>query len=294
MNKPDDGAAVCLVGLGNMGSALAETLLAKGRRVTVWNRTASRYDPLVALGATAMDSLPQAIASAPVTILCVSDHQTTESLLQADDLASVLNGKLLVQLSTCTAAESKALARRADSLGADYLDGSIMGYPETVREQSCTILYSGPRQHFEAHRALLQDVGGAAQLVSETVGAAPTFDKAIYSYHYGSLLAFMHGAALCAAAGIPIETYSDRISGHGPETKIRFGRLMAKRCYSPPSCALKIDAAAYDHVVRLSKALGVDAELPETIARYFARGLEQGRGEEDTAVLFEVLRSPEV
>jgi len=294
MTGSNDGAAVCLIGLGTMGCALAETLLAKGHRVMVWNRTATRCEPLVSLGAKVVGSLSQSVASAPVTILCVSDHQASALLLETDGLASALNGKLLVQLSTCTAAESKALASRAETLGASYLDGSIMGYPESVRHQACTILYSGPRQLFEAHKALLQDVGGAAQLVAETVGAAPTFDKAIYSYHYGSLLAFMHGAALCAAAGIPVETYSDEIASYGPETKIRFGRRMAKRSYSPPSCALEVEAAAYDHVVRLSKALGVDTELPETVARCFARGLDQGRGGEDTAVLFEVLSSPGV
>jgi len=290
----NNSVAVCLIGLGNMGSALAETLLAKGHGVTVWNRTAAKCEPLAALGATAVGSLSQAMTSAPVIILCVSDHQASASLFERDEFASALSGKLLVQLSTCTATESRALASRAETLGAAYLDGSIMGYPETVRKQACTILYSGPQQLFESYKALLQDVGGAAQLVAEAVGAAPTFDKAIYSYHYGSLMAFMHGAALCAAAGIPVKTYSDEIARHGPETKIRLGRMMAKRCYSPPSCALEVDAAAYDHVVLLSKALGVDMELPETIARYFARGLDQGRGREDTAALFEVLSSPEV
>ena len=43
---------VTLIGLGPMGQAMVRTLLAAGHPVTVWNRTPSRADALVAEGAT--------------------------------------------------------------------------------------------------------------------------------------------------------------------------------------------------------------------------------------------------
>ncbi len=42
MTKMNESQHVCVIGLGNMGSALAEALITSGHRVTVWNRTASK------------------------------------------------------------------------------------------------------------------------------------------------------------------------------------------------------------------------------------------------------------
>ena len=52
MSESTGSQHVCVIGLGDMGSALAEALLANGHRVTVWNRTASKCGPLAEAGAT--------------------------------------------------------------------------------------------------------------------------------------------------------------------------------------------------------------------------------------------------
>ena len=48
---------VCVIGLGDMGSALAEALINNGHRVTVWNRTMSKCDPLVDVGASVLPEI---------------------------------------------------------------------------------------------------------------------------------------------------------------------------------------------------------------------------------------------
>ena len=64
--------------------------------------------------------------------------------------------------------------------------------------------------------------------------------------------------------------------------------MIAKRCYDDPSCAMEIDAAGYNHVVRLSEEFGIDRDLAGTVARYFDRGIAAGRGKQESAALFEV------
>lgn len=60
----DPFSPVTMLGLGAMGSVLAETLLAAGHHVTVWNRTAGRADALVAAGASSTRS-PATRSSSP-------------------------------------------------------------------------------------------------------------------------------------------------------------------------------------------------------------------------------------
>jgi 3-hydroxyisobutyrate dehydrogenase-like beta-hydroxyacid dehydrogenase len=51
MTNANQPATVSVIGIGNMGSALAETLLAAGFAVTVWNRTVSKAKRMVQQGA---------------------------------------------------------------------------------------------------------------------------------------------------------------------------------------------------------------------------------------------------
>ena len=62
MTESNERKQVCVIGLGNMGSALAGALLANGHGVTVWNRTSSKCGPLVEAGATAPAHDPRAAA----------------------------------------------------------------------------------------------------------------------------------------------------------------------------------------------------------------------------------------
>ncbi|MGL5401232.1 MAG: NAD(P)-binding domain-containing protein, partial [Plesiomonas shigelloides] len=89
---------ISVIGLGAMGSALATTLLKAGHPVTVWNRSAAKATPLIALGATLAPSVSEAIAAGDITLICVDNYAVSQQLL--DEACNVVTGKLVVQLST--------------------------------------------------------------------------------------------------------------------------------------------------------------------------------------------------
>ena len=62
---------VALIGLGQMGLAIARRLLTTGFAVTAYNRTPSRCEPLVALGAQIARSIEEAARSADTVITCL-------------------------------------------------------------------------------------------------------------------------------------------------------------------------------------------------------------------------------
>ena len=69
----------------------------------------------------------------------MTDHEASESLLQTDDVAGALRGKLLVQLSTVTADQSRTTALWAEARGASYLEGSILGLAESRLDNTALI-----------------------------------------------------------------------------------------------------------------------------------------------------------
>ncbi len=69
--------SITVIGLGGMESALDSTLLGAGNRVTVWNRTAAKAEPLVKAGAISAASVSEAVKASPVIITCVGTHIDT-------------------------------------------------------------------------------------------------------------------------------------------------------------------------------------------------------------------------
>ena len=111
MTSKNPPRRVSVIGLGLMGTALAEALLKAGHKVTVWNRTASKSDPLTGKGAHAASSAAEAVSAADVTIVCVSDHTATLEILGTIIAGGSAAGRLLVQLSTMSADDSREIAR---------------------------------------------------------------------------------------------------------------------------------------------------------------------------------------
>lgn len=87
---------VTVLGLGAMGSALARALVGAGHRTVVWNRTGSRAEPLVALGAEAAPDPAAAVAGADVVIVSLVDGEAATAVLTAAGPA--LAGTTVVEL----------------------------------------------------------------------------------------------------------------------------------------------------------------------------------------------------
>ena len=90
--------AVTVIGLGPMGQAMVHSLLAAGHPVTVWNRTASRADEVVAAGAQLADSPAKAVAASDLVILSLTDYQAMYDVLGS--ATDELKGRTVVNLSS--------------------------------------------------------------------------------------------------------------------------------------------------------------------------------------------------
>jgi 3-hydroxyisobutyrate dehydrogenase-like beta-hydroxyacid dehydrogenase len=292
MTGSNTGTQVAIIGLGNMGSALAEALISAGYGVTVWSRTAGKCAALVEKGASAAGSVAEAAAAAEVVIVCITDHAATEQIIHDADVGRALHNKLLVQLSTISADQSRETAAWAGASGCTYLEGSILGLPSDVTGGSATIVYAGPREAFDDNRGILLALGGDLQYVSEAVGAAVTFDKVIYAFAYGVMHAFVQGAAMAHAKGVPIETYTGTVAARLPNFvwKLKlYGDMIARRNYDDVQCTIEVHAAAFAETLAMCRDLGVGEALPAAVMGNFERAIDAGYGQQDIPALFEVL-----
>lgn len=91
---------VSVIRLGAMGSTLARAFLRDGHRVTVWNRTSTKAEPLVRDGAVLAPSAALAVGASSIVVVCVDNYEVTKTILGSNEVASNLSDRVLVQLST--------------------------------------------------------------------------------------------------------------------------------------------------------------------------------------------------
>ena len=91
---------IAILGTGLMGSALATSAINSGYEVAVYNRTASKAQPLVDMGAKLATTASEAIVAADATILVLLDGKALKSTLFNDEVKAALRGKKLLNAST--------------------------------------------------------------------------------------------------------------------------------------------------------------------------------------------------
>lgn len=285
-------AAVSVVGLGLMGRALAQALLRAGHHVTVWNRTPAKAAALVADGARVAPSAGDALRSADLTILCLTDDEAVRGLLGQDGV--VLAGTTLVNLTSASSAQARETARWAVQRGARYLDGAIMAVPPAIGTAEAVILHSGPRTDFEAHEPTLAALGTVTYL-GDDPGLASLYDAAGLTMMWSVLNAWLHGTAMLRTAGVDAASYAPfaqqiavGVAGWLPG----YAEQVDRGSFPAEVSALETDARAMSHLLHESAALGVSTELPRLFKALADRAIAAGHGSEQYPVLIEEFGRP--
>ncbi|MDV6290808.1 NAD(P)-binding domain-containing protein [Streptomyces sp. UP1A-1] len=162
-----DKVRVSVLGLGEMGRALAGALVKDGHTTTVWNRSPGKADDLVAQGAERAATARDAVRASPLVIACLLDHASVHEVL--DPLAGELAGRTLINVTTTSPAQSRELAAWAADAGVTYLDGGIMAVPDMIGRASSSVLYSGSADAFDRYKPLL-DTWGTSTYFGEDAG----------------------------------------------------------------------------------------------------------------------------
>lgn len=124
---------VGLIGLGLMGQPIGANLRKAGHALTVWNRTASRANELVALGAKLAMSPKEAAAASDVLLTIVSDPPALESILWGADgkdsgaLAGLNPGSIYIDSSTVSPALARKIAAACAERKVRFLDAPVTG-----------------------------------------------------------------------------------------------------------------------------------------------------------------------
>jgi len=144
------------IGIGRMGMPMVTRLLKAGHKVTVWNRTRAKAEPLAKLGAVIADKIEDLRTADVVFTMLTAGKDVLEVACGADGLAAEGAPRLVVDCSTIGVDESADLRARLAARGVQYLATPVSGNPKCVVAGKLSCIASGPKPAYDAVEPLLR------------------------------------------------------------------------------------------------------------------------------------------
>lgn len=273
---------VTVLGLGNMGRALASAFLAAGHPTTVWNRSPEKADGLVAAGARRASDVGEAVSAGELVVVCVVDYPAVHAIV--NQAASALRGRTLVNLTADSPDNARSMAAWAAGHGIDYLDGSIMTPTVTIGTPNAVLIYSGPEPLYQRHRETLAALGGSHHFLGTEPGRAAAYDVALLDMFWTAVSGMAHAFALARAEGISGAELAPFAAGLadllGSSIAEHAKRLDEDR-HDADVATLSTVAAGLEHVVHAAESRGLDVSVQQAAYDQMRRAIDAGYGDED-------------
>jgi 3-hydroxyisobutyrate dehydrogenase-like beta-hydroxyacid dehydrogenase len=285
------GVAVGFIGLGIMGAPMAGRLLAAGHRVTVYNRTGSRAEPLVAAGARQARSPREAAAGAEVVISIVTDSPDAEAVLLGPEgaAAGAAPDTLVVDMSTIAPDTARAIGRRLGERGLRFLDAPVTGGDVGAREGTLSILVGGAAADLERARPLFAALGKRVTHCGP-VGAGQTVKACNQILCALNMVGVTEALHLAQASGIDQRVMLEALGpGAGGSWALdKLGPRIAAGDFAP-GFMVRLIQKDLRIVDGMARAAGLPLEGAALAARNFADNEAHGEGELGTQAMYRVV-----
>ncbi len=274
---------IAFIGLGRMGAGMAARLVKAGHGLTVFNRSADKAAPIVALGAEQAHDAQQAVQPGGVLITMLADDDAVHALVDDALLQRLGNGGVHLSMSTLSAAGTTRLTARHAALGVDYLACPVFGRPDAAAAGKLWLSLAGPAAA-KARVAPLLDVMGQKVFDFGTEPAAASVVKLAGNFLIAAAIesmseAFSFGAKHGVAPAALHELFSQTL--FSCPIYQNYGGAIVEARYRPAGFAMSLGAKD----LRLVREAARQSETPMPFAAVledrFLRSLANARGDWD-------------
>ncbi|MEU8803965.1 NAD(P)-dependent oxidoreductase [Spirillospora sp. NPDC048819] len=280
--------AVALLGTGIMGAAMARRLLGDGHRVTVWNRTRSRAEPLAGDGAAVAGSPAEAAAGAEVVITMLDDGETALSVM-TDASPALRPGQIWAQMGTVGVASVPPLAGFAADRGLLFVDAPVQGTKQPAEQGKLVVLAAGPPDARTVLEPVFGSVGAKTLWLDEdgAGGAGTRLKLAAVSYAISLTSVVAESVALTKGLGLDPALLGDVLAGGPLDSVYRQVKMKAMLADDfEPSFAVRNAEKNTRLIHEAAEAAGIRVDVNDASGARFRRAIAQGHGDEDMAATY--------
>lgn len=279
-----------MIGLGNMGTAVAERVLDAGYPLTVYNRTPEKAEAIAARGAVVADTARDLAEQVDVVLTSLANDEAFEAVA-TDVVAAARPGTVLVDLSTVSPAVSARVASLAEDASVHYLRAPVSGNPTVVRAGNLSVIVSGEAETLERIEPLIRAIGPTVHHVGD--GEQARIVKLAVNLMIAGLAQLMSEAlVLGEASGVSraalLEVMRSSAAG-APFVEYKSEPLLRDDYSATFTTALM--EKDIDLVLDAAEEVGVELPVAREMKELLRAAIEAGYADDDFIALFLHLRS---
>jgi 3-hydroxyisobutyrate dehydrogenase-like beta-hydroxyacid dehydrogenase len=275
-----------VIGLGNIGGAIARNLVADGHSVVVHD-----IDPIRCVGiehARSVSSATDVAAASDVTFTSLPTPAIMETVAEAW-LAGAGPDSVLVDLSTNAPAVVRQVGARLRASGRHLLEAPLTGGAPGAQARMLVFMVGGERAIFERCRPLLDKLGRAAFHMGPLgLGNVAKLVNSLMAF--AATWVSLEGLAVACKSGIDLRDMIDVIRAGGA------GNIFTDRMVEginergrPTSFSLSLAAKDAGLLLDVARETGVPVPAAAQVAQAFVAAIACGLGERDFTDLVELI-----
>jgi 3-hydroxyisobutyrate dehydrogenase len=279
MAKP----SVAILGLGIMGSGMANRLLSANFPLAVYNRNREKCIPFARAGAFVADSPRQAASRSQIILSMVADDAASRDVWLGDEgaLKGEPSGSVLIESSTLSGDWIQELAANAVERGCQFLDAPVTGTKPHAASGELVFLVGGSAEALDAARPVFSVLGRDVVHLGPTGSGA--LMKLVNNFVCGVQAAsFAEAVSLVEAGGLDRTKAMSILTGGAPGSGIvkRVAERIAANDFTP-NFALRWMAKDISYALREASTKGISLQTAAAALAVFQQAIAQGHGDED-------------
>ncbi len=288
-------AQIAFLGLGLMGQGMASNLLKHGHDVTVWNRTASKADGLVASGAKFALTPKDAVEGAQVMITILGDDAASKEVWLGEEgifCGQPQSDAIAIESTTVSYEWMQELGIKCQEKGWGFIDCPVTGGPPGAQNGQLGLLVGAADETLAQAEPVL--LAYAKKIFHfGPVGCGTAYKLIVNSLGAVQVAALAEGMMVAKKAGLNPDQVVEALSSGSVASRVvgYNAPMMANDNHDEVAFAAKWRAKDLSYGVDLSRHLGVEAALFSQVSAVFDQALDHGLGEKNESVLSQVLKS---
>jgi 3-hydroxyisobutyrate dehydrogenase-like beta-hydroxyacid dehydrogenase len=276
------------IGLGNMGQAMASSLLKAGYTLTVYNRTLSKAEALTAKGARLAHQPSEAVTKGGIVISMVANDQALEEIVMSPGFLERLGpGGIHLSMSTVSPETSRKRAQLHAQYGSIYLAAPVFGRPEAAAAQKLWICLAGPQLARERVQPVLKALGQGIFDFGEDPGAANIVKLCGNFLILSAMEAIAEALALAEKSGIARSAVIDMLTHtlfSAPIYQI-YGKMIAEKRHTPAGFRQTLGLKDLNLVRDVAEHATMPMPFASLLHDRLLEGIAKGRGDMDWSAL---------
>lgn len=282
-----ESTKVAFIGLGAMGTPMAQNIRKAGYSLSVYNRDQSKTEPLAVQGCQVATSPVEAGREADFVVTMLADDLAVQQIMMGENgvLKSMKPGSVYINMSTT----SPELARSLETLGNRYnvaaLSAPVMGSVKPATDGTLVILADGDKQAFEQAEPVLKTMGQTVHYLG-TAGNALLMKLVSNAFIQTQLAAFAELLTFGVRAGLDQSQLIEILTGGAGASPWIKGKAqnVIKNDYTP-AFSLKLTRKDIGLAMQEFRRYNVPGIVTAAAEQLYALATQLGHSEEDMSVL---------